>query len=66
MIARDNMQMDVKSTHSDPRFGNTTYTLTNIQRTEPVATLFAVPSDYTVEPGHRGKFVMRMAPPPDN
>jgi len=58
------MQMDVKSTHSDPRFGNTTYTLTNIQRTEPAATLFAVPSDYTVEQGHRGKFVMRMAPPP--
>src|SRR5438128_81533 len=58
------MQMDVKSTHSDPRFGNTSYTLTNIQRTEPAATLFAVPSDYTVEQGHRGKFVMRMAPPP--
>src|SRR5258707_14574988 len=35
------MQMDVKSTHSDPRFGNTTYTLTYIQRTEPTATLFA-------------------------
>jgi hypothetical protein len=42
------LQMDVKSTHSDPRFGDTTYTLTNIQRTEPDASLFAVPSDYTV------------------
>ena len=29
------LQMDIKSTHSDPRFGDTTYTLTNIQRTEP-------------------------------
>ena len=59
------MQMDLKSTHSDPRFGNTTYTLTNIQRTEPSATLFAVPSDYTVEQGHRGgKFVVNMPPPP--
>ena len=48
------LQMDVKSTHSDPRFGNTTYTLTNIQRTEQPATLFAVPSDYTIEQGHRG------------
>lgn len=58
------MQMEVKSTHSDPRFGNTTYMLTNIQRTEPAATLFAVPAGYTIEPGHRGKFVMNAAPPP--
>jgi hypothetical protein len=42
------LQVIVKSTRSDPRFGETTYTLTNIQRTEPAATLFAVPSDYTV------------------
>ena len=58
------MQMDVKSTHSDPRFGNTTYTLTNIQRTEPAATLFAVPAGYTIEQGHRGKFIVSGAPPP--
>jgi hypothetical protein len=58
------MQMDVKSTHSDPRFGNTTYTLTNIQRTEPAATLFAVPAGYTIEQGHRAKFVMNAPPPP--
>src|SRR5260370_20613434 len=45
------LQMDVKSTHSDPRFGNTTYTLTNIQRAEPAASLFAVPSGYTVTTG---------------
>jgi len=58
------MQMEVKSTHSDPRFGNTTYTLTNIQRTEPAATLFAVPAGYTIEQGHRGKFLMSGPPPP--
>ncbi len=58
------LQMDVKSTHSDPRFGNTTYTLTNVQRTEPAATLFAVPSDYTIEQGHRGKFLTNVPPPP--
>ncbi len=56
------LQMDVKSTHSDPRFGDTTYTLTKIQREEPAASLFAVPSDYTVEQGHHGKFLT--APPP--
>jgi hypothetical protein len=43
------LQIVVKSTHTDPRFGETTYTLTNIQRAEPTATLFAVPADYTVE-----------------
>lgn len=42
------LQIVVKSTRSDPRFGETTYALTNVQRTEPAATLFAVPSDYTV------------------
>jgi hypothetical protein len=56
--------MDVKSTHSDPRFGNTTYTLTNIQRAEPAAALFAVPSGYTIEQGHRGKFLTSVPPPP--
>lgn len=48
------LQMIVKSTRSDPRFGTTTYTLTNVQRTEPVATLFTVPADYTVKEGGPG------------
>ena len=42
------LQITVKSTRSDPRFGQTTYTLTNIQRTEPAAVLFTVPSDFSV------------------
>lgn len=42
------LQVVVKSTRTDPRFGQTTYTLTNIQRTEPATSLFAVPSDYSV------------------
>jgi hypothetical protein len=58
------LQMVVKSTHSDPRFGDTTYTLTNIQRTEPAAALFAVPSDYAIEQGHREKSKVNVAPPP--
>jgi len=61
------LQMDVKSTHSDPRFGNTSYTLTNIQRAEPAATLLAVPAGYAIEQGHRGKFIANAPPPlPDN
>jgi hypothetical protein len=48
------LQVLVKSTRTDPRFGTTTYTLSNIQRTEPAANLFTVPSDYTVQQGGRG------------
>ena len=48
------LQIVVKSTRIDPRFGTTTYTLTNVQRTEPAATLFTVPSDYTVKEGGPG------------
>jgi hypothetical protein len=63
------LQMDIKSTHSDPRFGDTTYTLTKIQRTEPDASLFAVPSDYTVTTGKNRMFIQKFhggpdAPPP--
>jgi hypothetical protein len=61
------LQVLVKSTRTDPRFGTTTYTLSNIQRTEPAATLFTVPSDYTVQQGgpggRRGMHGMRQSPP---
>jgi hypothetical protein len=57
------LQVVVKSTRTDPRFGSTTYTLTNIQRQEPATTLFAVPPDYTVRQGHaHGKGNMRYGP----
>jgi hypothetical protein len=57
------LQVVVKSTRTDPRFGSTTYTLTNIQRQAPAATLFAVPSDYTIRQGHpHGRGNMMYAP----
>jgi hypothetical protein len=43
------LQLVVKSVRNDPRLGQVTYTLTNIQRVEPAASLFTVPSDYTVK-----------------
>lgn len=43
------LQLVVMTRHSDPRFGETTYKLTNINRTEPAKTLFEVPSDYTIK-----------------
>jgi hypothetical protein len=42
------LQTTVLAKHSDSRFGESSYQLTNIQRTEPPASLFQVPSDYTV------------------
>ncbi len=63
----NDLQMTVMSKRSDPQFGETTYTLTKIQRSEPAASLFTVPSDYTVtqgRPGHRGNVLFKQAPPP--
>ncbi len=57
------LQMVVQSKHSDPRFGDTSYSLTNIQRTEPPGNLFAVPSDYTIKP-LKGMMRQRRMPPP--
>jgi hypothetical protein len=52
------LQVVVSSTRIDPRTGTAVYALTNIQRTEPAATLFQVPSDYTIQdakgPGRGG------------
>jgi hypothetical protein len=54
------LQVVVKSTRTDPRFGSTSYTLTNVQRQEPAATLFAVPPDYNVQQARpHGKGNMR-------
>ena len=48
------LQTVISSTHDDPRAGHTTYTLTNIQRAAPDASLFQVPSGYTVTDAARG------------
>jgi len=48
------LQMLVKSVNADPRFGTTTYELTNILRTNPDAGLFQIPADYTVTEGGGG------------
>lgn len=42
------LQLVVMRKHRDPRSGETTYRLTNINRGEPDRSLFEVPSDYTI------------------
>ena len=45
------LELVVMTRHSDPRTGETTYKLTNINRSEPAKSLFEVPSDYTIKEG---------------
>ena len=42
------LQVLVLSKHSDPRMGETVYKLTNINRAEPLHSMFEVPADYTI------------------
>jgi hypothetical protein len=66
------LQMIVQSKLNDPMFGQTVYSLTNIQRTAPNASLFSVPAGYTVKDapglgtGKRGhmKKADELPPPP--
>jgi TonB family protein len=43
------LQTVVMTKQSDPRFGETVYRLTNIDRSEPDKSLFQVPADYTIK-----------------
>ena len=56
------LQMVVMTRHSDPRTGETTYKLTNIDRTEPAHSLFEVPPGYTVK--ERSEMAPKIAPLP--
>jgi hypothetical protein len=64
------LQMVVSMTRTDPRFGTTTYQLTNISRADPPQSMFVVPQDFAVQQSRR--FQIRsgakpgMPPPPDN
>lgn len=53
------LQAVVRSKTSDPRVGETTFELQNVDRSEPSASLFTVPADYTVQEGKGPVTVMR-------
>lgn len=62
------LQVVVMTKHSDPRFGETTYRLTNINRSEPAKSLFEVPADFTIKEAPGGPVQiqkMRMRKPGD-
>jgi hypothetical protein len=58
------LQTVVMSKRSDPRFGETVYRLTNIQRGEQPASLFEVPSDYTVSENELPPLMKKMTVKP--
>lgn len=60
------LQMVVSSTRSDPRFGTTTYELTNLNRSEPAQSMFAVPEGYTAAPERFQGGPQRMQQPEQN
>ena len=60
------LQLDLVVKTIDPMRGTSTTTISNIRQDEPVATLFQVPADYTIQDPPRGPRVMmrRGAPSP--
>lgn len=59
------LQIPVMAKRNDPRAGQSTFTLTNIQTGDPPASLFQVPANYTVtDAPARGQW--RGGPPPGN
>ena len=60
------LQTVVMTRHSDPRFGETLYRLTNINRSEPAKSLFEIPADYTIKEGPKlGPMRVRTRKPAD-
>lgn len=45
------LQTTIKTFHSDPRMGQTVFTVTNVNRTNPDPSLFQVPADYKISGG---------------
>lgn len=59
------LQTVVMTKHSDPRFGETTYRLANISRSEPDHSLFELPAGFEVlpPPPPGGRMIMRTPSP---
>jgi hypothetical protein len=60
------LQTVIMTRHIDPRFGETSYRLTNISRDEPARSLFEVPAGYTIKEVGGPAQQMRMKKPANN
>jgi hypothetical protein len=56
------LQVVVMSRHNDPRFGETTYRLTNLTRADPDRALFEIPADFKLEAAPPKVIQMRRKP----
>jgi hypothetical protein len=56
------LKVPIMEKTTDPRFGTTVRQLTNVNRSEPDASLFQPPAGYTVQTGGRGRGFGRPAP----
>ena len=59
------LKIELKTVRSDPRMGETSLTVTDLNREEPDPSLFQVPSDYTVQennPGQKAVLEFHKAP----
>lgn len=61
------LQTTVLNQHNDPRWGETVYKLTKINRSEPARSLFEAPGDYTVKEERMGRSFPERGPkrPPE-
>ena len=57
------LHMIVLMKHNDPRFGETTFRLTNINRSEPAAELFKLSPDYRVVDDRQQRMIGPGRPP---
>jgi hypothetical protein len=57
------LQMNLMTKHSDPRWGEMIYKLTNISRSEPDPVLFQVPAGYTITEGRPPETLYILSPP---
>jgi len=57
------LQIPLLTSHTDPMMGTMTSTVTGVNRAEPDASLFQVPSDYKVEAGKPGDMMFMVGRP---
>jgi hypothetical protein len=61
------LQTNLKTIHTDPRMGQTVFTVTNVSRANPDASLFQVPADYQITDGPAEPHLsLDLAGPPPN
>jgi TonB family protein len=50
------LKLTLRTRRTDPRFGESTYRVTNLVRAEPEPSLFQLPNDYTIKEGGASSF----------